>query len=213
MKRCIVVFGLIASLFIASCKKEESSTTPPTAKADVITDYYKLTPGNYWVYKQYYSDTAGNIFPALVKNDSIVVKNDSIINGKTYHTLVEYNFLGSLNTNFYFRRDSADCIVNEYGAIVFTINPTLVYKEVYGRDTVAYTDCSFINTTTNITVPKGTFSCVDYKRELHRKFENYSKAYQLHSYFCKGIGKIKSTSCYVSSLQQINFELIDYYVQ
>ena len=184
MKKCIfyVGLGVVSILFFNSCQKKDS-VTPPETKSDLVTDYYPLSTGNYWVYKQTQYDSLGNVIPQTWKNDSIVVKSDTVINSKTYHTLVEYNFLGSSNPIYKYYRDSADCIVNNLGEVIFSINTTGVYKRIFTSDTVAYINYSYVNTPTNITVPQGTYNCPDFLGSLYRKMDNYNNVTLIHNYY------------------------------
>lgn len=211
MKKCIFIIGLGVGIiiFFASCHKKDTAPTTP----DTVLDYYPLKEGNYWIYKPSWSDTAGNVIPQTWENDSVVVKGDTVINGKIYHSVIEYNFLGSANPSINYYRDSANCIVNEHGEIIFSINSGIVYKKIITPDTLAYVNYSFVNDITSITVPLGTYSCFDFKGEIFRKTDNYNKAYLTHNYSCKSIGPVKKIKRFVTSLQQINLDLLNYHIQ
>lgn len=213
MKKCIFIIGIgISLIYLASCRKENSSVTLPTTSESVL-DYFPLNAGNYWVYKQTQYDNAGNLMPQTWENDSVVVKNDTIINNKTYHKVVEYNFLGATTQNTYFYRDSANCIISNYGDVIFSINSGIVYNKVFSPDTVAYVNYSFINTTTSVIVPLGTYNCVDFKGEVFRKADNYSIPYLTHNYYNNSIGPVKKDKMFVNALYRIYFDLINYHLQ
>lgn len=212
MKKSVLIVGLMAILF-ASCKKDDPEQLVPTPTQESVLDYFPLENGNYWVFEQALYDSSGNVFPQTYLNDSIVVKNDTIINNKTYHIVEEYNFAGSstMRTNFY--RDSADCIVNNEGSIVFSINPDFVEMQLLTPDSFAYVNYSFDDQITSITVPTGSYNCTDFRGELFRKEDNFSVSYPLHNYYCKNIGPIKKTRLFVSNLSYYELELVDYHVQ
>lgn len=214
MKKSILIIS-IGIIFFTSCRKEDSTSTTPITTQETVNDYFPLNTGNYWVYKQTSLDSSGNIIPNTWGNDSIVVKNDTVINNKTYHTIIEYNFLGSPNPHNHFYRDSLNYIVDNNGAIVFSINPGFVYKQVFSylSDTIAYVNYSFVNQTTSITVPLGTYNCVDLKGEIFRKNDNFTNVHLSHNYYCKNIGSVKKVLRFVESLGFIELELLSYHVQ
>jgi len=205
----IIVIGII---ILTSCSKENSTSTAPVSTQESVNDYYPLNEGNYWVYKQSEFDSSGNAIPHSWPNDSVVVKNDTLINNKVYHTVVEYNLISIPTPHIHYYRDSANFIINSMGTIIFSINPGFLEMQLLSSDTIAYVNYSFINQTTNITVPLGTYSCVDLKGEMFRKIDNYNIAHLSHNYFCKNIGSIKRVNLWVTSLGRVDLELISYYV-
>ncbi|MBI5541043.1 MAG: hypothetical protein HY951_13340 [Bacteroidia bacterium] len=214
MKKSILIISIGIILF-NSCRKEDSITITPVITQETVNDYFPLNTGNYWVYKQTSLDSSGNIIPNTWGNDSIVVKNDTIINSNTYHTVFEYNSLGHTSPYVHYYRDSSNCIVDNNGAIVFSINPGFVKNQVFAylSDTIAYVNYYFVNQTTSITVPLGTYNCVDLKGELFRIEDNFNITRLIHNYYCKNIGSIKKTRLFVSSLQRIELDLLSYHVQ
>ena len=218
MKKCALVIGLGISLFFfISCKKDKSSTTTPANQASTpsVSDYFPLKTGNYWAYKNTQYDTSGNIISQSPKNDSVVVKNDTLINGKTYFTVLEYNFSSSSAPIIQYYADSADCIVNNYGNIVFSIKNTtgIIYTQIYSPDTVVYVNYSYISTPTSVTVPLGAYSCVNFQGTVYFKNENFSKGYLTPNYYYQNIGPIKRTYIYADSHYTINLDLLSYHVQ
>ncbi|NVN94550.1 MAG: hypothetical protein HXX18_04605 [Bacteroidetes bacterium] len=213
MKKSILIIS-IGIIFFTSCRKENSiSTPPPVTTNESVLDYFPLKAGNYWVYKQSEIDSSGNNIITTYPNDSIVVKNDTLINNLTYHTVSEYNFLGMSYPRNQYLRDSGNFIVNEKGEIIFSINSGFIHTQLLSSDTIAYVNYSFINQTSNITVPLGVYSCVDFRGEIYRKMDNYNRAYLSHNYYNKGIGSVRKIERYIISLGQIDLQLISYHVQ
>lgn len=212
MKKSVLIMGIVAVLF-ASCKKDEPEQITPTQPLESVLDYYPLADGNYWVFQQTYYDSSGNVLPQSWGADSIVVKNDTIINNKTYHIVEDYGFAGSTTLRTYFYRDSANCIVNNEGTIIFSINPGYTETHILTPDTLAYINYSFVDNVENISVPAGSYNCVDFKGEMFRKEDNFSVPYLLNNYFCKNIGPVKKTRMFVNNLSTIELELINYHVQ
>ncbi len=215
MKKNALVIGLSLSLFFfIACNKKDAPASETPTTTPTVADYFPLVTGDYWLYKQSEYDTSGNIIPQTWKNDSVVIKNDTIINSKTYHIVANYHYLGNLNPVFSYYRDSSDCIVNEGGGIIFSTNTSgIIYKHILSPDTIAYVDYTFNNTPTSITVPLGTYSCVDFKGNVYRKADNYSKSYLVHNYNYKNIGPVKKTELFVNALYNIYFDLIACHVQ
>jgi hypothetical protein len=142
------------------------------------------------------------------------VKNDTLINGKSYHIIAEYNFLTMSVPIIRNIRDSADCVVDDKGDLLFSINSSAIIKtNILTPDTIAYVDYSYSSNPTSITVPSGTYSCGDFKGALYRKMDNFQGVHYTHKYCYKNIGIIKRTVLSVGSLQEIKFELVSYHVQ
>jgi len=219
MKKNALVLGLGLSLsFFIACNKKEAPGTDTQLKTPVtspsVTDYFPLAAGDYWVYKQSFYDTNGNSIPQTWKNDSVVIKNDTVINSKNYRIVADYNYLGRTTPVINYYRDSSDCIVGDNGNIIFSTNASgAIYKYILSSDTIAYVNYTYNEAPTNVTVPLGTYSCVDFKGDVYRKADNYSKAYLVHKYYCKNIGPVKKTELFVNSLYRLNFELLSYHVQ
>jgi len=217
MKNNVVFIALgLGMFFFLSCHKKDNTDPAPVTPATTpsVTDYFPMTSGSYWVYKQTEYDSSGNIMPQTFTNDTVIVKNDTIINSKTYHTFVEYNFVGQTTPFSRYFKDSADCIVDNHGKVIFSIKtPGLIYKELLSPDTIAYVNYYYNSGPTGISVPLGTYNCGDYRGELFRKMDNFSKAYLNHKYCCIHIGLIERTAMYVGGLNKFYFDLVAYHIQ
>jgi len=86
MRMKILILTFLIFLF-ASCKKEDTVTSPPTLVQDLIP----LTVGNYWIYKGVVLDVNGNPdSTAGVWKDSSVVSAQRIIAGKQAYEITSY---------------------------------------------------------------------------------------------------------------------------
>ena|GEM_PF-7099441 len=215
MKNHASVLFLAAAIFLlSSCKKEEAPIPENNTTSISVNDFYPLSPGSYWVYSKSYYDSSGTLISQMPEHDSVIVEKDTIINNLTYHKIKEYNFIGMNNVLIKFYRDSADCIVDDQGHIVFSIkNPGLVYRHIIEPDTIAYVDYVFNTTSDTVTVTCGTFICNDYRGDVFRKSDNYSIAYPLHKYCSKGKGVIRKNEMFLNSLYTIQFDLISYHIE
>jgi len=206
----IIIAGLMA---FASCKKDEPTEIPETQQTSVM-DYLPLTPGNYWVYEQNYYDSSGNVLNQTWGNDTIVVISDTMVNSLTYHRIVEHNFIGFARVDTSFYRDSSDCIVNKKGNIIFRLTPNSIFTYYPEMDTLLYfIDYSLAAQSSAITVPAGTFDCLDFQGSLYRHEDNYSVPYLFHNHYCENIGLVKKTRLFLANLDRIEFNLISYHVQ
>ena len=211
MKKSILIIAVVFAV-ITSCKKEKVETEIPVV-AETVLDYFPLTEGSYWVYEQMKTDSNGNEIPQIWGYDSIIVKNDTEITGKIYRNVTEYNYLGSSNPLIHLYRDSADCIVTPEGDIVFSLKNGFIYREILIPDSVVYVDYWYVSQTTPVTVPLGTYSCVDFRGDVYTNADNYSTPRLLHNYYYLGIGRIKSANFYLTSHINIYRNLVRYHIQ
>ncbi len=212
MKKSALMASLMVILFI-SCTKDEPDQEVPTPTQETVFDYFPLKNGNFWVYEQKLYDSSGIEIPSSFLNDSLVVKNDTMINNMTYQIVEEYHLWGSTTPVKHFYRDSADCIVNHEGKIVFSIHSGFIYSDTIQPDTMVIIDYYFDNQSTNIVVPAGAFNCVDYKGEFYLKSDQYNTPRYFHTYYCKNTGPVKKTSTFAISLYSIVGELVNYQIQ
>jgi hypothetical protein len=206
MKKNLFLFGMLsfASLFI-TCKKDSQDET----QADpVLTDYYPLKVGDYWIYKQTLYDSSGTVINSTMTDDTIMVTKDTSINSKAYYKIEEHNFLGNFPIQYSYVRDSADCIVKDDGKILFSIkSPGMICSQISTPDTLTYTNYYYNSAAVSITVPGGTYDCVEYYGEVYRKTENYSNKYIVSKYCSKNTGLVKRTSIFANSIDKIVLEL------
>jgi len=164
------------ALFLFSCtKKETPPLTPNSIVGYSISDYTKLTVGNYWIYEIMNVDTLGHA--TLEEIDSCYISKDSVVNGNTYAVVVDAS---PTSINIQLERDSTYCLVNQQGAILFAYGD---FNAVLVKDTIpdtASTKYSVSSIPSIIAVPMGTFTCYNYKGTnisyiLHRT--RYTDAY------------------------------------
>lgn len=150
-------------LAFASCKKEKTTLNNNTIPPESTTEnpYQPLNEGNYWVYERYHvflndSSVATGII------DTCYVGKDTMILNQLYHTYIDNNAAGYKYTNYL--RDSLSFIVNNFGFIVFS--SSLFYQIL---NSTYYVDWSTTSSMTDIgmlrTVPKGTFTTLNYKTQ------------------------------------------------
>lgn len=210
-------------LSLASCKKDDA--TPPAT----VNEYTQLKPGNYWVYKHYLIDSAGNAqpgaigFPGAVRYDSVFIEKDTPINGITYHKEVEVIYSGGTKTSYL--RDSLQYLVNNAGTILFSSTDfTNVFASKFLDPTQFSTDSALSYTIKMgekdkiIAVPAGSFSTVALIinwtffpfAAQHKQVSNRAQYLR----YAKGIGKVSETmSFYVGDPNYTERRLVRYHVQ
>lgn len=206
-----VLFVCASAMLLFSCTKKESSvqgTNPsnPPAPTYGISDYTKLTVGNYWIYQQVTIDTLGNI-TALPGLDSCYIKNDTVINGNRYAIMVNMPVTNQ-NSETYLR-DSLSFLVNNHGFILFTCADfnTILYKDsVPNQFTLTY---SVSSTPATVLTPLGTFSCYDdmgtftYLQPISWPPVRYA-----HNYYAATLGLVDATTFFINSPNTIQYWLI-----
>ena len=206
----IVIAGLMA---FASCKKDEPTETPETQQSSVM-DYLPLTPGNYWVYEQHFYDSAGIEHNQTWGNDTVEVISDTSVNNLIYHRIVEHNFNGFAKHDTALYRDSSNCIVNNKGTVSFRLTPGVVYTYYPSYDsTMYYIDFSLAAQSSAITVPAGTFDCLDYQGAVYSKIDSFAVPDTIHKYYSKNVGIIKRTYLLLYAKYIIELDLISYHIQ
>lgn len=209
MKQVLLVCASAMLLF--SCTKKEASvqeTNPsnPPAPTYTISDYTKLTPGNYWIYQEVSIDTLNNI-TALPGFDSCYIKGDTVINGNPYAIMV--NLPPAVSNNETYLRDSASFLVNNHGGLLFTCADfnTVIYKDsVPGVYTLSY---SVSSTPSTVLTPMGTYSCYDcmgtftYLTKVSLPPVRYA-----HNYYSASLGLVDVTTFYIASPNTLQFWLV-----
>lgn len=214
-----------AALFLAfatalvACKKDDDETpapaTPPAPLA--VAAFSNLAVGNYWIYERRQVDSLDVDQGLAVRRDSLYVIGDSIIGGATY-VMIRLGTNGQPGTAArYYWRDSADCILNHYGQIVFrsTNFDQVFYSDLGAAIAGLVIDYSVASTTVPISVPAGNYAtykvvgnCISsgtFPVIPEWKFPRH--------YWALGVGRVKWYEYYASGLLGYRFELVNYHVQ
>jgi hypothetical protein len=205
-----VLFVCAFTLLLFSCTKKESSVqgTSPNGPAPTysISDYTKLTPGNYWIYQQVIIDTLNNITPQF-GFDSCYIKADTIINGNNYAIMV--NMPVTAQNSETYLRDSASFLVNNHGFILFTcadFNAILYEDSVPNQFMLTY---SVSSTPSTVLTPMGTYSCYDNVGTFtYLKPIVWPPVRYTHSYYAATLGLVDETTFYVSSPNTVQYWLV-----
>jgi len=213
MKKRTVIIVIAGLMAFASCKKDEPTEIPETPQTSVM-DYLPLTPGNYWVYEQHYYDSTGTEHNQPWGNDTVEVISDTTINNFTYHRLVDHNLFGTSEPDTTHYRDSSDCIVNHKGSVLFRLTPGVVFTYYPSYDsTIYYIDYSLATQPSAITVPAGTYECLDYQGAIFSSLDGFSVPDTIHKYYSKNVGIVKRTYLMLVAKNVIELDLISYHIQ
>lgn len=213
-KKAIVLLVFCAA--VASCKKDSDYDTP-----DPVCIPVKVvgTPGSWWKYEWYDVDGSGiAVSKGIV--DSFYVADDTVIKGHTYtHIGGGGSFYGNAAAPHRYLRDSADCILNSRGEIIYRNRTTLDSSEVFTNGFV--TEHMLTRSYPfSYTVPAGSFSKI-LENQTHvylndgSDFECGNRWIQ-RKYYAEGIGLIMAQAALVSQLLDsckfVEMRLIDYQI-
>jgi hypothetical protein len=160
----------LALFLIGGCGKNDDSSvsSPPTV---VIGGPFPLKVGNYWTYKLTSFDTSGIALGAPADFVYQVVSDSTVFNEKWFY------LSGAL---YYVNRSDGVWRVLNGTPVLFLRYPTTVndsYSSSLGRLRV-------MSIATTITVPKGTYSCCQYRL-------SQANGSQYDYYFLEGVGFVR----------------------
>lgn len=194
-------------MFLFSCTKKEVSspvinTYTPRDTVYTISDYTKLSVGNYWVYQVVNVDTLGNV--TVQGTDSCYIKNDTTIRGNIYFHMVNAPF------NIYtLVRDSSSCMINQYGNIQFTLGylNTALVEDSTAQVTTIY---SVPDAPMGITVPMGTYYCFDYMgiSTIYTQGYKWGRTRYSDNYYSPGMGLVEASTYNINQPGTIQCRLI-----
>lgn len=221
LARTVLLFVLAASL--ASCKKEEES--PPSSHPSItlndpndaheLSDFSLLTVGNYWIYERQTYDSTG-VPMGSSHMDSIFFASDTVINGHAYVVQRRASGGGTGSIPVQCLRDSADCLVNEYGRILFRYG---VFDQVawsYEIPDALHFDYLVFSDPVHQVVPAGDIVCyrmITTVTMIDEDLPPVPPARYPYYYWSPGIGKVKQMEPYVSNGWMVVHELLRYNVE
>ncbi|MBK7854290.1 MAG: hypothetical protein IPJ79_04740 [Bacteroidetes bacterium] len=215
--RNLIIVATALTFILASCKKDNNNE-PTTQLQTPSADYFKLAVGNYWVYERWKIDANG-VPSNLGTLDSAYVNGDTVMNGNTYY---DYRYSLALNSPNWIR-DSSGILINSIGEVLATNQlSTGVFKVSYitiNLDTVADVDHFMTPTQVSITVPAGSFQCIQYNGEhtfrppFDLTLNSGANPKTMQEEYTDGIGKIRYCYYYASMPDRFENRLLRYNVQ
>lgn len=215
MKRLFLCFSIVACFF--SCSKTESEFVAPVSViAESETNFYALSVGNSWVYKNYKYNSNTTTYDNTGVVDSISIVGTQDISGDMYYkfrrlTTGNENNITFCNPNgeyFEFLRDENGDLVNENGIVKFTNNNTnerLLQENQWGNIYEILIDGE-----STLSVEAGSFECVNSERYAKSPAGDQFDGLDRY-YYANGFGLIYNTSSFVSSSRPIIITRLDAY--
>lgn len=214
MKRLLLCFCIIAFTF--SCTESDNSDNqinPPDA------NFFALTVGNSWVYKNYKYNSVTDTYDDTGVIDSISIVDIQDFSGESYYKFRRLTtgneegitFCNPNGEHFEFLREFEGNLINEEGSIKFTNSNNeerLLQENEWGNIYEVLIEGNSI-----ISVEAGEFDCINSER-----YAKNSDGEQLPGldrfYYASSIGLIYDTSSFVSnSIPSIIRRLDSYEVQ
>ena len=213
---------------LAACEKEEIIEDDNNI---INVNYLPLAVGNYWVYDCYSIDkVSGKKF--LFGNDSIIVRRDTIVNGKTYYALTRWSMTETYPYLETLLRDSSGYIVNLSGKTLLSFtnftdtlsrydrldhSSAIKVDSLYWTVPTIYTLTYKMEDAESINVPLGTFEAVNCKGTFivtdQYNIQNLPNPRYMDTYYADGVGKILEQAAYIESLTILERRLVSYSVK
>ena len=220
MGHLTIVRSCIIITLLAACQKndEDAPSDPvniPDSPADIST-FSQLDSGNYWVYDRYRVDSLDVADPVYYVRDSLHVVGDTVLAGNTY-AVIHHAVNGVFTTNIHYWRDSADCIVERYGAVLFcsgNFDQTIYIDSIPAPNNLSI-HYSVPSGTVPISVPAGDFdaylmlgTCFSYGSFPFIPEWKYPR-----TYWAEGVGRVKWYGYFASGDLGFRYELADYHLE
>ncbi|WP_299890235.1 hypothetical protein [uncultured Lacinutrix sp.] len=213
MKR--IIFSLCIIAFAFSCSTDSTTQTqqPPES------NFYALTVGNSWVYKNYRYNPDTEEYDDTGVVDSISIVGTEDLFGVTYfkfRRLTTGNeegitFCNANGEHFEYLREYQGALIRDDGTVKYVNNDFSERELVNAGWGIIYE--ALQEGTQNVTVESGVFECLDAQRYARDSDNNTLPAIDHHMY-SDGIGLVYDTSSFVSSsTHSIERRLDSYNVQ
>ena len=199
-------------MLVLSCKKKEpsveeaASVAPSATTAYTIKDYMPVRYANYWVYEVTVSDTNNIVQSTYV--DSCIVYDSIMAHGKWFYKLIGD---ASIQDNY---ADSANCMVNDQGAVLLKLSFTgdTIYKYSYNQASSWLNACSIMNLTPTTFV----YNSKTYSNCINRYTYVYSNTHptcpnRIFTYtFCPGVGLVYAKYGFMNGCNHWEAKLLRY---
>ncbi|WP_204346337.1 hypothetical protein [Psychroserpens algicola] len=198
MKR--ILLFVCTLLFAFSCSNDDS-TSPETLEAN----FYALTVGNSWVYKNYRYNMNTQLYEDTGVIDSVSIVSTENISGETYfkfRRLTTGNedgitFCNPNGEHFEYLREDNGNLVRSDGNVKFTNNDFSL--RVLSQNVWGIIVEQLIEGESTMNVEAGSFTCVNSERYALLSPNNDPSPGLDRFYYSDGFGLIYDTSSYVSN--------------
>jgi hypothetical protein len=211
----VIYSAMAMALLAVACKKDETPIVnqTPTPSTPQSVAYFPLDSGSYWIFEHVSIDTNGN--ETFVQTDSVRVMGDSVIGGNTYKVFKNWGF------NFFsgLYRDSANCIVNEVGDIVFAANmpgqPISFRRDSDNvQGLILESTDSMQAAMRSVNVTAGNFNT--FERSTFTTFYipvNGGNPRRMLSNFAEGVGFVRQQYAFASQASYVERRLLRYHIE
>lgn len=209
----LIVFSMLV-FALSSCEKTKEKKV-----SDVVSDYFPMEIGNYWVYEHYRVDMFGHS-TKLPLTDSIVIVGDTLINGKTFYIFegTDYFRKGKNWSVLGIFRDSSNCIINHEGEIKLSLTnfADTLHQAVLEYDSQEYAEIIYkmLPENSNIAVPAGKFNALNFRGTFiaNKDFipSGIENPRYLNNYYSKGIGLVSKNYFYFTGEHNFEVKLTKY---
>lgn len=210
---------LVCVTALISCKKDDDEEAAPQQPGQpvAVSTFSNLAVGNYWVYERRQVDSVDVDQGQPVRIDSLFVIGDTLLGGQTF-SMIRLGVNGQPGSGVrYYWRDSADCILDHYGHIVFR---STGFDEVFYSDQgaalagliIAYSVSSAV---VPISVPAGNFDTYRVLGDCISSgtFPVVPEWKFPRAYWSVGLGRVKWYEYYSAAPLGYRYELVRYHVQ
>ncbi len=212
MKRIFLFLCIIALTY--SCSSDDDNTQQP--EQQIESNFYALTVGNSWVYKNYKYNAQTGDYDDTGVIDYISIVGTEVISGNTYFKFrrlttgneSQITFCNANGEHFEYLREYEGALVRDDGAMKY-VNNDYNEREVSDADWGTTYDKLQLDTQTK-TVESGIFECLDTHRYARDTEGNSLPAIDHHMY-SDGIGLIYDTTSFVSDDNHVIERRLDSY--
>ena len=194
---------ILIGFVLISCKKDDSIINQ-TGQKELVTDYFPMKSGSYWVYKEYVADSS-MIFTESGRLDSVTVDKDTLINGYSYKLF---------NSSLWWKqcyRDLNGTIELSTGDKLLSLSTDAKYIEdryLEAGNPNYYLTTSLSRADSTFTIPAGSFiskyviGTVTYTQEMKKRTYIYA--------YSKNVGLVYKKVFWVSDGSYLEYRLLRY---
>lgn len=203
----VMLTAILLSFF--SCTKEDTPTIcPPDTSSEA---YFPLQASNYWVYSVDLFDDS-NQFIRHLRLDSIYVAHDTVINDTLFSIVNGVRVWGQPYRDYLAHLDGN--LIRPGGYVFLSeslIGDTL---DTVSYDGTPYSSISVLEEKKEVSVPVGTYDCLNLKNYVIRRDSDGQVVSQseLDHLYAPNVGKVFDEVMYMGSKHRIKRELIRYHI-
>jgi hypothetical protein len=207
-----IALFLLAVLLVCGCSRE------PITGPDKQSVILPLAIGNQWISRvSNFSSTAIGVVTSTWM-DTVTVTGEETIDNERWFIIDSMVSRTNRSDGMWVKLRGFDSwLVAKYPAAVGDTFSTRVTPDPFANDTtIIY--LSVVSTSTSVTVPAGTFQCMEYKTNIAVRGSVLLEAQEDHYYFAPGIGMVKSETVLVApggsmTIPVRRWELVEYKVK